>query len=108
MAMLDNTDIDFTDMRVLPGKKASAQWRYVTRRDLLLSGLGVGVLAAIMVYGLLNNHQKGVHLVVFIGVWIFLIWLQARRFLILRQKYRTGREIPTSRFADIRAEREAQ
>lgn len=90
MAMLDKTDLDFTNPEYLRRKVV---WRPVNEDDLVYQALWVLVLVGLLIYGVVTHTDSGFKLYAYTILWLFLVYLQVRSFVILYRKYKRGEKI---------------
>lgn len=94
MAMLDNTDIDFSDTPGSPFKRrAELPLRRVTKTDLVAYALILALGIALIVYQLWRASHTDPYFYVFIGFWLIVFYPSLRDFRKLIQKYRSGEKI---------------
>lgn len=103
MGMLDKTDIDFDSSDAALRK---VTWRAVKEDDLVHAALQTLVIVGLLIYGVFGHLHDGVKLYVLVVIWLFLVYFQVQRFMVLYRKYRSGGKIMAGMFVDVRKNKE--
>lgn len=89
----------------LAPKEKGDGWRKTTKNDVIISGIGVIIIVALLVYRVIDEDEGGTRKVIAGLLGAVVLALQVRNFRAVLGKYRSGEDIQAAFFRDATRKR---